>query len=550
MGLFLRDCPKLILEWSLSVRPRHISDQDRVTCWVEGVQPGDFAAMSRLLAAINAPALVLQQQQATLSTAIRQGISVALSHNRVEWRLYLHTREPGQGRDQYRSYRWAEISDVQMDSYRFYFSPETPEGDKPLDLVHPIFAAAAAALTQHTRLSKMSGFWLRSRAEQVLQVDFTFPWHPPLVEFVPTLQALCQTLNAPAAWLTHYAGYPIRHLAFSGHSKEPAFTIYFSAPVPGPWPPTLAALKERVNQQGQTIHDWLENNLFAHVPPETTQPNLAVGKFYDTHQIEPWRQVLGPNLHYHFGLFEAPDGPVSSEFGVSSSEFPEFPQVPLSSPKFLPFPTDEIAAEAAFERAVSVLYPFVPERGRVYDIGCGWGGPARQLLRDLDCRVEGITASRTQFRYCASQGLPVRYGDVETTLPAGTFDCMLLLESLSHVQDKLRLLKVLRLFGKKLIIRDHCQDVAPASLNFGGSMVMNSSTELRQMVEQAGWNIIHWRNRRPESMPSVAIWHSRLQNIPPGDDIHLETLRAFCQRVLSCGPEWATANPLIECVAE
>lgn len=328
--------------------------------------------------------------------------------------------------------------------------------------------------------------------------------------------------------------------------------MYFSAPVPGPWPTTLVVLKDRVNQQGRTIHDWLEKNLFAHVPPETTQPNIAVGKFYDTHQIEPWRQVLGPNLHYHFGLFEIPDVPLkaSSEFGVSSSEFPEFLQVPPSSPEFIPFPIDEIAAEAAFERAVSVLYPFVPVRGRVYDIGCGWGGPARQLLRDLDCRVEGITASRTQFRYCASQGLYVRYGDVETTLPAGTFDCMLLLESLCHVRDKLRLLKVLRLFSKRLIIRDHCQDGAAASLNFGDTMLMNSSTELRQMVEQAGWNIIHWRNCRPESMPSVTIWHNRLQNIPPGDDIHLETLRAFCQRVLNHATEWALANPLIECVAE
>lgn len=522
MGEYLHVCPKLFWEWSLTMRAGTISDQDRVTCWVEPVQPEDLANLSRFLMLVNAPPSVLQQQQSSVPSAIRQGISAAFSEAGMEWRLYLHTRPPGSGKDQYASYRWTTTATAQTDTYQFYFFPETPEGHTPLDFVHPLFTETVQTLVQHERLRQMSGFWLRSRAGQVVQVDFALPWHPPLQEFAPLLEGFAAALQTPTAWINTYAAHPIRHIALAGRGKAPSCTVYFSAPASAHWPSNLNELKEMVHTRGQAIHTWGEKELFAHIPPITTTPDRSVGMFYDTNQVEVWQQVLGPKLHYHFGLFANPDTP----------------------------PTDANEIEAAFEQAVTVLYPFMPVRGRVYDIGCGWGGTMGQLIRDLDCQVEGITASRAQFRYGSRQGLHVRYGDVETTLPAGTFDCMLLMESLCHMRDKLRLLKVLRLFGKRLVLRDHCQDDSPPSRNFGGTMLMNSSAELRQMVEEAGWNIIHWRNCRQESLPSVAVWHSRLQRVPPGNDLHLETLRAFCERVLTFPDAWAAANPLIELVAE
>ena len=81
-------------------------------------------------------------------------------------------------------------------------------------------------------------------------------------------------------------------------------------------------------------------------------------------------------------------------------------------------------------------------------------------------------------------------------------------------------------------------------------MLMNSSSQLRSLIEQAGWNIVHWQNRRPESMPSVLAWQRRLKLIPPSDDRHLETLRNFCDRVVIHWNEWGESNPLIELVAE
>ena len=77
-----------------------------------------------------------------------------------------------------------------------------------------------------------------------------------------------------------------------------------------------------------------------------------------------------------------------------------------------------------------------------------------------------------------------------------------------------------------------------------------SSAELRTLIEDAGWRILHWRDRRADSLPSVQIWHRRLQDIVPTGDRHLETLRAFCRRVLMFPEEWGACNPLIEVVAE
>ena len=267
----------------------------------------------------------------------------------------------------------------------------------------------------------------------------------------------------------------------------------------------------------------MERIFFRSLPPATTDPNRRLDDFYSTERVDAWRQVLGPEMHYHAGIFERP--------------------LPGAAP-------DDALAAAAQRRAVEELYPFLPAGGCVYDVGCGWGGAMRMLVRQLRCRTLGITISRTQFRHCSSRGLQVRYGDAETTLPPGNFDCMLLLESLSHIRNKIRLLRVLRVFGKRLVMRVNCQDAAPNSVNFGGTMHMIRSVELHAMIEEAGWRIVHWRDRRPEALPSVYAWQRKLKAVPVTNDYHLETLRAYCRRVLRFPEKWAACNPLIEVVAE
>jgi cyclopropane fatty-acyl-phospholipid synthase-like methyltransferase len=81
-------------------------------------------------------------------------------------------------------------------------------------------------------------------------------------------------------------------------------------------------------------------------------------------------------------------------------------------------------------------------------------------------------------------------------------------------------------------------------------MQLVTSAQLRALIEGTGWTIVHWRNRREESMPTVRAWHRRLHEVPPSDDEHLETLRSWTARVMTMEAAWAAANPLIEVVAD
>jgi hypothetical protein len=209
---------------------------------------------------------------------------------------------------------------------------------------------------------------------------------------------------------------------------------------------------------------------------------------------------------------------------------------------------DELAPDltAALDRAVTELYPFIPAGGRLYDVGCGWGGALRMFISDLGCPSLGLTISGAQYRHIATSGLPVRWGDAEQTLPPGFFDCAVLLESFEHIRDKRRLLETLRIFAGRLVMRVNCQDLSAPSSVFAGTMHMISSTSLRSMLEATGWRIEHWRDRRAEALPSVAAWHSRAAEQDLVRDKHLDTLQAWSSRVMRMPAEWAAANPLIE----
>lgn len=204
----------------------------------------------------------------------------------------------------------------------------------------------------------------------------------------------------------------------------------------------------------------------------------------------------------------------------------------------------------ALDRAVTELYPFIPAGGRLYDIGCGLGGPLEMWIRDLRCPSLGLTISRAQFRHVASRGLPVRWGDAEQTLPPGYFDCAVLLESFEHIVAKRHLLEVLRTFTGRIVMGVNCQDRSPAPVAFDGTMHMISSARLRSLLSDTGWRITHWRDRREEVMPSVACWNSRANRPRLVADAHLDALREWSGRVLGAPAEWAAANPLIEVVAE
>jgi cyclopropane fatty-acyl-phospholipid synthase-like methyltransferase len=397
-------------------------------------------------------------------------------------------------------------------------------GESPQTLAHPGLLDTIRQILEIKKVQQMSGFWLRRQQGKIDQVDISFPWQPELREFSEILRRLCRDLGASASWLGVYRNHPLRHLAFSTSlDQKPTFTAYFSSGAGEIWPADLKALKRIVLKNGNLERRQMEQKIFSQSPEVVSFRDFSLDEFYSTRYVDLWKRILGNGMHYHAGIFPARqlDGEIS----------------------------DELADRAA-RRAVEELYPYIPRGARIYDIGCGWSGPLKMITEDLDCHGVGLTVSKTQFLHGRQLGLLVRHGDAEATLPPGRFDCMILIESFCHIKEKRNLLKVMRLYSDRLIMRVNCQDWKENSVNFGGTMPMIRSRQLREMIIQAGWKIIHWRDRRMEAMPSVGVWHRRLQSIPRNGDRHMNILREYTNKVLVNPLSWAIRNPLIEVVAD
>jgi Mycolic acid cyclopropane synthetase len=521
LGAELRGRQGVHLEFSLRMQPGILHTSGRFGCWLNGEKASDFEPITRVLRQFEAPGTILDAQRSA-EGSVRQSIAVGFSEGVPELRLYLHGRTAGTLADHYRAWRWRPGAAPRSSSYSFHFLPETAAGERPLMFVDRRLRPAVASLLTDKRLQQASGFWLRrGPTGRIEQLDLPFPWYP-LAGSLPGLLELTRVLALPAARARVWRDLAIRHVAIRIGSAIPEITLYASAPFTEPWPGDEAALQEQVRRNARALHDTVEETVYRNLPnlPAIRAGRTELDKFYDAENVA-WQAILGPELHYHAGLFETPQRNA-----------------------------DDAAMNAALRRAVTELYPFIPARGRIYDIGCGWGAPLGMWVRDLRCPSLGLTNSRAQFRHVAALGLPVRWGNAECTLPPGHFDCAVLLESLSHIRDKVRLLRVLRRFADCLVMRVNCQDGSQPGPAFGGTMQMITSTQLREVLQAAGWRVRHWRNRRDEAMPSVDVWHRRLQSVPVSGDHHLETLRAWTARVIAAPAAWAYHNPLIEVVAD
>ena len=444
------------LEYSTRLRPGRVEVAGRFCCWVEHNVLA-AAAVAGVLRQLGAPSAVAEKP---LALADGLGVSHGMAIGRGELRYYCHSRPPLTLGDDYRAWRWHPGMDAaDTRQYVSHYLPETPEGVRPLDLIPESLRLPFARLLADPRLNQASTFWLRHRPDgQPDQLDIAFPWCPPAA-VLPGMKELAELLDLPAQ--SGWRRLPVRHVALSLTSAEPEITLYTSAPLRGEWPSTEAQLRKKVKDQARSINLNVEANLYGKVPPPSERTGADIGAFYNG-DIPLWQKVLGPDLHYHFGIFDDQN----------------------ANP-------DGNAMIAAQRRAVTELYPFLPRGKRIYDIGCGWGGPMSMWVRDLGSPSLGLTISRDQFRHVASLGLPVRLGNAEETLPPGYFDCAVLLESLCHMREKERLLRVLRLFCGRLVMRVHCQDAAPPGTVFGGTMHMISSLELRRLLDQTGWTIRH-----------------------------------------------------------
>jgi 2-polyprenyl-3-methyl-5-hydroxy-6-metoxy-1,4-benzoquinol methylase len=504
-------------EFSYTLKPHHIETRGRWSCWVEGNTATDFSAVAGVISQLHAPEKV-RKAQAMLENPVVQGIGFSED----TYRLYLHGRKTATQKDFYKAWRWGPDTKLKAYTYTFQFWSSIYNEIAVENFIPKLLLPAFNKLISNKRFQQMSGCWIRYNEQCLIdQVNICFPWHP-LAGSLQGYMLLLELLEINPLTYPALEEFPVRHITFKTDKNFPCATLYTAAPADHFWPGDEDSLQSFVLSAARTYNEQTEKRVFAALPSLNINVYTnQISKFYDD-SIATWKQVLGDKMHYHHGIFKS-----NAVTDVSEEDM-----------------------QQALDYAVSTLYPLLPKSGRIYDIGCGWGGPMSMIINDLQCRVLGLTPRLTQFKYITEKGFDVRLGDAEKTLPPGYFDCVLMLESFSHILDKENLLHILKRFSSRLVMRVNCQDHAPSGATFGGSMHMISSNDLKDILQKTGWTIRHWANVRQTALPSAPVWNKRLQSIPVTNDKHIETFRLWCTRIINNLAEWGANNPLIEVMAE
>jgi tocopherol O-methyltransferase len=106
------------------------------------------------------------------------------------------------------------------------------------------------------------------------------------------------------------------------------------------------------------------------------------------------------------------------------------------------------AQEKLIERLASRAH--IQRKSRVLDVGCGIGGPALWLARNLDCSVLGLTISPVQARMATERAQAAGLNsqvcfEVEDAnqlrLDEATFDVVWVIECSEHLTDKARFIE-------------------------------------------------------------------------------------------------------------
>lgn len=250
-----------------------------------------------------------------------------------------------------------------------------------------------------------------------------------------------------------------------------------------------------------------------------TQENFNLNHFYSTESISAWKQIIGQDLHYHFGYFQGSED-----------------------------------LETGLKQTIRNFYPYIHPGSRVLDIGCGWGGRAKMLITEQNCSVNGISFSTTQAEYCRNLGLNVWQQDLEKEEIKGQYDLVFSIEILSHIRNKLGLLKQMRSLAPRLILAVNCiaDHYSGEKTTFGESMVLCTVSEFIEYMKIAGWTINFMQNRRFFTLRTIALWQQNFDRVygdsqPPGQ---LGILRRMVETALRNPIQWCQSFPLIDIVAD
>jgi methionine biosynthesis protein MetW len=104
---------------------------------------------------------------------------------------------------------------------------------------------------------------------------------------------------------------------------------------------------------------------------------------------------------------------------------------------------------------LQIVADWIAPGTRVLDIGCGYGALLAYLAREKGVDGRGIEIRRSKVNSCVAMGLPVIRGDANTDLslyPTGSFDYVLLTQTLQNVDDPKHVLEELIRIGSRAIV--------------------------------------------------------------------------------------------------
>jgi methionine biosynthesis protein MetW len=131
-----------------------------------------------------------------------------------------------------------------------------------------------------------------------------------------------------------------------------------------------------------------------------------------------------------------------------------------------------------------IILGMIAPDSRVLDLGCGDGELIHRLLREKNAWVQGIERDERAIVDCVRKGLSVCQSDIESGLaeyPDGSFDCVILNQSLQEVRRAAFLLKEALRVGRRAIVGfpNFAHLGARLSLFFGGRAPMTPSLPYR-----------------------------------------------------------------------
>ena len=189
----------------------------------------------------------------------------------------------------------------------------------------------------------------------------------------------------------------------------------------------------------------------------------------------------------------------------------------------------------------------------VLDVGCGSGGPAVFLAREIGCPVTGVDVNEAGLQagltLARQAGLEVRIGfrraDVRDPLPFpdGAFDAIVCMDAMCHMPDRGRLLgewrRVLRPGGRML----YTDPVVVTGLVSNGELATRSSTGYfefcppcvnERLIRAAGFELVMTEDVTDNEAEVSGRWHDARQR-REAELIRLEGAETFAglQRFLA-----------------